>query len=134
LEIERVKDNDESKKDRIKKWMHETTIRMFKNASSKSDRIRHVKDLTDEFKRFFNSESVGAAGKQLIYDLAKLGSKGAVICEGALHAIYHGDFVRVIAGAVGRLSPFSFSASSYLKSSQNDNFTMIHLMNTTKDQ
>ena len=130
LEIERVKENDESKKDRIKKWMHETTIRMFKNASS-SDGIRHAEDLTDEFKRFFNSESVGAAGKQLIYDLANLGSEGAVICEGALHAMYHGDFVPVIAGAVGRLSPFSFSASSYLKSSQNDNFTMIHLMNTT---
>jgi hypothetical protein len=91
---------------------------MLKNAGS-SDGIRHAEDLTDEFKRFFNSESVGAAGKQVSYNLAKLGSEGVVICEGALHAIYHG------------LSSFSFSASSPLRSNQNDNFTLIHLMNTS---
>jgi hypothetical protein len=129
LEIERIRENDETKKDRVKKWLHDTTVRMIKNAMSINGE-RPAEEFSDEFKNFINSPTVGAAGKQLMFDLASLGSEGVIICEGALYAMYYGDFIPAIPGTVGRLSPFSFSAGLNAGSEQNANFTVIHLMNT----
>jgi hypothetical protein len=66
LEFERVKEKDQEKKDRTNKWLHESVKQMILNAMSE-DGERPATELTKAFKRIFNSESAGAAMKQMTY-------------------------------------------------------------------
>ena len=103
-------------------------IRMLKNAAS-VDGVRPTDDLTKSFKRVFNAEAVEAAGKEMTYELSKLGSEGVIVSKGALSAIYHGDIITTTPGKVGCLSVFSFQSASPLQQNQSNHFTVIHLMN-----
>jgi hypothetical protein len=92
LEFERVKEKDDEKKDRTKKWIHESVQQMIFNTMLE-DGERPATDYTEPFKTIFNSDSTGAAMKQMAYELLKQGCEGVNICEGAMNAIYHGDLL-----------------------------------------
>jgi hypothetical protein len=102
---------------------------MILNAMSE-DGERPGTELTEAFKCIFNSESAGAARKQMTYKLMKLGCEGVTVCKGAMNAFYHRDLLTSIPGEVDRLSPFSFSSAFPLTLNQSDSFTTVHLMNT----
>jgi hypothetical protein len=62
------------------------------------DGERPATDYTESFKTIFNSDSAGAAMKQMAYELLKQGCEGVNICKGAMNAIYHGDLLTSIPG------------------------------------
>jgi hypothetical protein len=70
LEFERVKEKDDEKKDRTKKWIHESVQQMIFNTMSE-DGEHPATDYTEPFKTIFNSDSAGAAMKQMAYELLK---------------------------------------------------------------
>lgn len=99
-EYERVKEkDDDEKKDRTKKWLHKSVLQMILNAGSE-DGVHPATELTKAFKCIFNSDSAGAAMKQMTYELMKLGAEGVNVSEGAMNTFYQGDLLTTTPGEV----------------------------------
>jgi hypothetical protein len=119
-EIERSNDLEISKRNRMDKWIKHHVRLLILNSLSE-DGETAVSDPTDELKEVLNSESVGQAGKTMLWQFNKEGYKNTRISEQVL-----GTNPNTIRG----LSAFNLSDSGTGNSIQADEFTMLHLADT----
>ena len=127
IEIERIKEKDEAKKDRTKKgWLHKQNKLMLKNALS-PDGHEASEALSPDFLSCFNAESSGAAGKQFIYLLSKKGFKNTVISEGAINSMYHGEIVSTVPNTPKNHTLFNYHDAEPLQGSQVERFLVLHM-------
>jgi hypothetical protein len=127
IEIERNRERDEAKKDRIKKgWMHSSVERMILNAASEDGEHPAI-DLSEDFKSCFNAESAGACGKQLIYLLGNAGYKNTVISEGAVNAIYHGEIISTTPNTPKHHTAFNYREAEPMQGTQAERFLVLHM-------
>lgn len=129
-EIERSEESEKNKKNRIEKWITLGNKQMILNLMS-DDGITAATDFTDELKTFMNAESLGQAGRILQWQLSQLNLNNTHISETALRQMFHGEIFSTIPGVPKGLTSFAFSESTSLQADQSEEFTMLHIADTT---
>jgi hypothetical protein len=85
---------------------------------------------TDELKEVLNSESVGQAGKMILWHFSKEGFKNTRVSELLVSQMFYGKILGTNPNTIRGLSAFNFSDSGTGSSLQADEFTMLHLADT----
>jgi hypothetical protein len=85
---------------------------------------------TDELKEVLNSESVGQAGKMMLWHFSKEGFKNTHVSEQLVSQIFYGEILGTNPNTIRGLSAFNLSNSGTGNSLQADEFTMLHLVDT----
>ena len=85
---------------------------------------------TDELKEVLNSESVGQAGKMILWHFSKEGFKNTRVSEQLVSQMFYGEILGTNPNTIRGLSVFNFSDSGTGNSLQADKFTMLHLTDT----
>lgn len=125
LELSRLQEKDEEKGNRVKSVMDSFTHKMLLNAMS-VDGERPAADLTDDFKRFFNAKTEGAAGLETLNQLKTAGFMNSTVSKGAVNNMYHGNLVSLINTVVSGFCPFTFSKAKIMSESQQKSFMIMH--------
>ena len=126
LNFQRLAENDAKKKDRIKKFIDDDTLKCIKMAGS-PDGENPLVDLPPEFVKSFNKETVGAFGKDLLSSLTQNGFPGSHIHLGTIQAIYNGNIINTDPNVVKDFNPFSFSETKPMQENQAENLMFLHM-------
>ena len=125
LELKRMYDKDEEKGDRVRAVMDISTKNMILNAMS-VDGERPAEELTEDFRRFFNAKTAGAAGLETLNQLRTSGFMNSTISEGAINNMYHGNLVSLLGTVISGFCPFTFKAAKIMQESQQKSFMIMH--------
>lgn len=128
--LERAEESDKNKKNRVEKWINFGNKTMLLNMMS-DDGITAAEDFTDEFKQLMNADSLGLMGKILNWHLSQQGLSNIHVSESALRQIYYGDVFSTTPGLIKGLSPFAFNESAEDTANQSEEFTMLHIADST---
>lgn len=126
MNFQRIVENDNKKKDRVKKHLDEDTLKIILFGGT-NDGETPLQDIPQEFRDMFNSETVGSFGKNLISFLTMQGCPNTSVHQSAITSIYGGNLFELEADAVKDLSQFSFTETKPMQASKKDEYMVLHL-------
>ncbi len=125
-EIEQQIKREEKKKDRPKK-LHPTIMNMLKQATA-TDRNDKDKEIAPTCLRFINSDNVGLAQYELIYQFKESGFPDVTFALGMTQALYLGDFLYTKLSSPSNFTVFAFHEQEPNSLNQQTDYLICHLI------
>ncbi len=126
-EIIRKKEIDDDKKDRTKKYIHASIIKMLKNASA-TNKTDLDPDLTDECKKFLNATSQGHAEQELSHQFETLKMTDVTFAPGTIQSLFLGEFTYGNSSLPSNSTVFAFYEQPPLSGVKQTNYLTCHLI------
>ena len=126
-EIERKREHDDEKKDRTKKYLHTSTIRMLVNASATS-KLEVDTELTQPCRKFLNASSQGHAEQELHHQFNSLNLTDVCFAPGTVQNLYLGEFIYGNSSAPSNFTVFAFFEQPPLSNAKQENYLTCHLI------
>ena len=126
-EINRKKEHDDDKKDRTKKFIHPSIIRMLKNASATS-KMDLDPELPESCKKFLNSSNQGHAEQELCHQFESLNLSDVCFAPGTIQNLFLGEFVYGNSSSPSNFTVFAFYEQPPLSDEKQSNYLICHLI------
>ncbi len=127
-EINRRKEHDEEKKDRTKKYLHSSVIKMLKNAAATS-KMDLDPELPEACKLFLNASTHGHAEQELSHQFESLNLHDVRFAPGVVQCLYLGEFIYGNSSSPSNFTVFAFYEQPPLSDAKQANYLMCHLIN-----
>ena len=125
-DIERTREREDSKKDKLKK-LHPSILNMLQMAAS-TDGDRAASELPSTCISFFNKETAALADQELSLQFQNLGMPDVGFAHGVVQAIYGGNFTYHSACSPNNFSAFCFYEQDPLSNEQSNRHIILHLV------
>ncbi len=126
-EIERKKDYDVEKKDRTKKFLHPSVLKMLIHALA-SSRLEIDTELTSSCKKFLNASSQGHAEQELSHQFDTLNLLDVCFAPGVIQNMYLGEFTYGNSCCPSNFTVFAFFEQPPLSNSKQQSYLTCHLI------
>eukprot|EP00957_Ditylum_brightwellii_P190265 14482835-Ditylum_brightwellii.AAC.1 len=124
-----IKENDDKKKDRLKK-LHPSILKMIKMVSS-TDGDKAADTMVQTCKDFMNCESAGLANQTLCFHFKDIGLNDVSFAHGLTQALYTGSFLYVDVSTPSNFSAFCFFESFLMEvMKMEERSPILHLIAT----
>ena len=126
-EIERKREHDDVKKDRTKKYLHASVMRMIQNGSATS-RLEIDIQLTQACLKFLNATSQGHAEQELHHQFSTLNLTDVCFAPGTIQNLYLGEFTYGNSSSPSNFTVFAFYEQPPLSNAKQENYLTCHLI------
>jgi len=125
-DIERAREREDNKKDKLKK-LHPSILNMLQMAAS-TDGDRSAKELPSTCISFFNKETAALADQELSLQFQNMGMPDVGFAHGVVQALYGGNFTYHSACSPNNFSAFCFYEQDPLSNEQSNRHIILHLV------
>lgn len=126
-EIKRKREHDNEKKDRTKKYLHPSIIRMLENGSATS-KLEIDVQLTQACRKFLNASSQGHAEQELHHQFNTLNLTDVCFAPGTIQNLYLGEFTYRNSSSPSNFTIFAFFEQPPLSNVKQENYLTCHLI------
>jgi hypothetical protein len=126
-EIERKREHDDEKKDRIRKYLHPSIVKMLTHASATS-RLEIDTELTSACKKFLNASTQGHAEQELSHQFETLNLLDVCFAPGIIQNLYLGEFIYGNTSCPSNFTVFAFFEQPPLSDAKQQSYLACHLI------